>query len=351
MRQIFFILSLCVGFFLTSRALAVDERFSVEIKVDVTDIDASVAREKALNSANRAAITAVARRISTQDGAAAIAAMTDAQLINFIKETSVISEKNSDVRYMADLKIIINEDLLKQYMQEREIPLLRNNLSVLIVPLFREFSGDTPLLWEINNPWKHAWDNAVRDSAVRFIPIRDSAGNTATITAEQAASGDAEALERLRRLTATDDVYVLDATYNSVEGLTITASSLSGDQQTILISGPKSSGDALFAKAVDETCSRLERQLLIRNASQTSVTGELTVLYPFRNLSQWINAEQQIKNLDNISALDVQAMAPGKVQFKLIFTGDSLNLRRRLETIGYRLEDGGNYMILQNIGE
>lgn len=46
-----------------------------------------------MNSASRAAITAVARRISTSDGAAKIAAMTDAQLVNFIKETSVLNEK------------------------------------------------------------------------------------------------------------------------------------------------------------------------------------------------------------------------------------------------------------------
>ena len=122
---------LFLGIFFSIAAHA-DERFTVEIKVDVTDDNASVAREKAMNGANRAAITAVARRISTSEGANKIADMTDAQLVNFIKETSVVNEKNSNIRYMADLRIVINEDLLKEYMKEREIPLIgqNNNISV-----------------------------------------------------------------------------------------------------------------------------------------------------------------------------------------------------------------------------
>ena len=350
MRQIF-LPFLLFGLFLSLPAVA-DEKFSVEIKVDVTDVNASVAREKALSGANRAAITAVARRISTQAGADKIASMNDAQLINFIKETSVLNEKNSDVRYMADLKIVINEDLLKQYMQERGIPLfLKKDISILVIPLFREFSGDTPLLWEINNPWMQAWNTAAPNSAIRFIPIQNSAGTAETVTAEQAALGNPQTLEYLRQAFGADDVYVLDAAYNGVEGLKVTASSLSGNHQTIIISGPKSSGTELFTKAVAETQKQLEQQILTLEQKLTAEENEITILYPFHSLNQWIAAEQRIKSLPETSSIQIQAMAQGKTQFKLLFTGSIDTLRRRLESVGYRLENGGNYMILQNIGE
>lgn len=84
-------LLLCLSAF---PAQAADERFAVEINVDVTDSNASLARERAMSEANRAAIVEVAKRITTSEGAARLAAMTDDQLINFIKEVLVISEKN-----------------------------------------------------------------------------------------------------------------------------------------------------------------------------------------------------------------------------------------------------------------
>ena len=114
-------LLLCLAAF---PAQAADERFAVEINVDVTDSNASLARERAMSEANRAAIVEVAKRITTSEGAARLAAMTDDQLINFIKEVLVISEKTSNVRYIANLRVVLNEGMLRQYMQERDIPLL-----------------------------------------------------------------------------------------------------------------------------------------------------------------------------------------------------------------------------------
>ena len=76
---------LCIGLFVSVSAYANNEKYTVEIKVDVSDENASIAREKALNSATRAAVNAIAKRLSTSDGAKKIADMSDAQIINFVK--------------------------------------------------------------------------------------------------------------------------------------------------------------------------------------------------------------------------------------------------------------------------
>ena len=46
-------------------AWATDERYAVEIKVDVTDESAAAAQRRAMSEANRAAVVAVAKRITT----------------------------------------------------------------------------------------------------------------------------------------------------------------------------------------------------------------------------------------------------------------------------------------------
>ena len=340
------------GLFLSAPTFASDDRFTVEIKVDVSDQNASIAREKALDSATRAAVTAVAKRISTAEGASKIANMTNAQLLNFIKETSVISERNSDVRYMADLRIIINEELLKQYMSERDIPLVtQTETSVVIIPIFREFSDDVPMLWETDNPWKQAWETSTINSAIKFITIQNSAGNMAAINAQDAAATNIASLEKIMSLSGANDVYVLDASYDGVEGINVIVTSLSGERFEVNIAGAKSSGNELFDKAVYETRNEIENRILTSNISQAAEETELTVLYPFASLGQWITAEQKIKSIKEITDFQVQAMTPGKAQFKISYTGSLENITRLIKLQGYSLKNGGDYMILSNIGE
>jgi hypothetical protein len=345
----------CLMLLGVSATKAEDERYVVEIKVDVSDVDASRAREKAMSNAARAATTAVAKRVTTAKGAERIAAMTDAQLINFVKETSVLDEKISNTRYAADLKVVINEDLLKEYMRERDIPLegtaVTPKKTVLIVPLFREFSDDTPMLWEVDNLWKKAWDNAQSSAKVNFVTIPASAGNQAVLSAGQAAATDASALEKVMKLNGADDVYVLDASYNGIEGLDIMATSLSGNRMIIKVVGAKSSGELLFNQAVENSRRQLEQQILSDTPENAIDESEMTVLYPFPTLGDWITAERKIKELSAVSELQVQAMAPHKAQFKILYHGSVDTLKRLITAQGYTLNDGGNYVILGNKGE
>ena len=338
--------------FLSTMAFAKNEKYTVEIKVDVSDENASIAREKALNSATRAAVNAIAKRISTSDGAKKIANMTDAQIINFVKETSVISEKNSDVRYIADLKIVVNEELLKEYMKEREIPIIsKNTATVLIIPVFKEFSDDYPILWETSNLWKQAWDNAPHSSAVKFLSISSDPIYQSMIDAKQASDFDYIAIENIAAKANTDNVYVLNASYNGVEGLKIIGKSLQGNKFEIDVKGAKSSGAELFNQAVLQTKSHIEDDLLSNKNENQVAQNELTVLYHFPNLRYWIIAEQKIKSINEITDIQVQAMTPGKAQFKITYTGNLNSLQNQLQKQGYNIQNNDTHMILSNIGE
>lgn len=351
MRKLAFIL-LVLGIFCSS-AKADDERFSVDVKVDVTEENSSIARENAMNKASRAAITTVANRISTGEGAAKIAAMTDPQLVNFIKETSVINEHTSNVRYQAELKIVVNEDLLKQYMEERDIPLLsqKDRKKIVVIPLFREFQEDTPKLWESNNPWRKAWESANIAAAADFIPLTASVAATSSLTADQAKQTDKEALEKIKNFSQANDVYVLDAVYDGVEGLLIKATSWSGNNINIKVSGPKSSGDILFNTAVEDSVRALT-ELAETAPSVTPLSEEsITVFFNFSNLSEWISAEQQIKTIKMISDMQVQAMMQGQTQILISYSGDFKTLQKEFKNKGFALsEEDGKYTLIKNNG-
>lgn len=339
-----FVLCLLVA----AQALAEDERFVVDINVDVTDVNASTAREKAMAEADKAAILAVTKRISTADGVARMSALNENQLVNFIKEVSVIEEKSSPVRYIAHLRIVLNEDMLTQYMKERDIPLLlAGSGKILVIPVFREFSSDKPQLWEGTNLWKQAWDTAENSSAVNIVPLAASTFNYSAVDAEKALALDGEALSKVIRAENAADAYVLDATYDGIEGLIVRAVSYGGDSRTIRVAGSRSSGAKLFADAVEAVRKQLENHISAQTISENSLESSMTVLYSFDHLPEWVAAERALSNTPIINNVTLQAFANNKAQLKLTYAGTEARLIKLLNSQGYTLRNRGNYHALE----
>ena len=121
--------------------------YSVEVKVDVTDVNAAQAREKAMRSAYRQAFETVLKKLVSAQDAAMLSAMTDDQMVNFIQEVGIVSEKASDVRYIATLQVTINKAVLNAYLREKEIQTaVADKSKIVIIPIYREFEADRPLL-------------------------------------------------------------------------------------------------------------------------------------------------------------------------------------------------------------
>lgn len=96
--------------------------YDAEVEIDAEAANAADAREKAMKEANRKAVYTVAARISNTDSEQILAALNDNQILNFIREVSVLSEKVTDTRYIASLKISINEPILTAYLSEKDVP-------------------------------------------------------------------------------------------------------------------------------------------------------------------------------------------------------------------------------------
>ena len=333
---------------LFSEVRAADERYAVEVSVDVTDTSAAEAQKRAMNEANRAAVSAVAKRITTSEGVDRFATMTDEQLMNFIKEVSVINEKSSAVRYIANLRVVLNEDILAQYMKEREIPLLnRINEKIMIVPIFREFSSDVPQLWESSNIWKQSWDKISVDSAINLEVIPTSGANYAIMDGRKAAAMDGEALDKILRINSADEIYVLDAVYDGIEGLVVQGRSFNGDSFTTRVDGPRSSGMELFDKAVAEVQKELENRISKINMDKAEVENVAVMLFSYQQLPEWVRAETVIKQINLVNNLEVQAIGNGKVQFKLSYVGELDKLMQQLKARSYNLVEHNGYYSLE----
>ena len=170
MRRLFLPVLLFVLFTVFS-ARAGQPSYSADVTVDVTADNASAARELAMRRANRQAVSAIAANFTTREGVTVLNKLTDDQLLNFIRETTVLEEKTSNVRYLAKLRITANDKILRQYLQEKNVPLVvASSAEVMVIPVFREGPDMPALLWETESPWRAAWQqNPPTVGSVRFF--------------------------------------------------------------------------------------------------------------------------------------------------------------------------------------
>lgn len=325
--------------------------YSVDVYVDVTDDNAAQAKEKAMVQANRTAFNTVARRITTQEGIDQLSLLNDDQILNFIKEVSIKSEKASNVRYIANLKVIINDEILRQYMDEKNIPpAIITASNVLIIPTFREFKTDTPMLWEANNIWRKVWEEESnnKDDIITFTSIAANGSNYASLDSKKALSLDNVAMEQVSFNNNTRDIFVVDAVYNGIEGITITIYSYQdGTTETVDVYGERS--PQLLLNAIAEAKKTIENKLKKQSLVENNQKNEIEALYTYYSMSDWVSVENALKEVNGIDAIKITAMSSGKVQFKINYSGSLEKLLLKLNEHFFTLKKQGEFYVLDKI--
>lgn len=338
-----------IACFAGSRVFAA-ENYTAEVKIDITAGSAAEAREKGMKQAYRSAFMAVASQTTNEQGLARLEKLTDDQLINFIKETTVISEKASDVRYMATLKITVNKDLLKTFMQEQEINYaVPTSSNILIIPIFREQAGDRPLLWEKENLWRQVWEeNAVTNSANTYVSVPYDSTTSVYLDAKRALSLDGLALDKVSRHMGTSNIFVLDAVYDGNEGLKVTILPYKDNlTNTVNITGKK--GTELLSLAQPQIVRQIDSMVRREKITADNSPKEIMVLYDCPKLSNWIKAENKIKELNTVDNVTTVATGKGKVQFSLSFIGNIEDLTAALRLKSFRLTELDGFYVLEDV--
>lgn len=324
--------------------------YSTELNVDVTAENAAVAREKAMNQATRQAVYNVAASFTGADGLQLLGKMSNEQLLYFIVETTVLEEKSSNVRYMARLNVAVDGPLLKQYLQEKNIPMSAADMpDVVVIPVFRNSKASPALLWEDGNLWRAAWINYGKQNGlgkIRLLPP-DLASE---VNAAQALSLDGTSLQAVNTRFGNAPVYVAEASYdsNSLNIRLINAGN--GRSESFVFAGEEP--EALFNRGITET---MESILRGQSQNQIMITSDalesIGVLVNYTSLRQWLETENKIRNLTPVENVQIKAIGNGRVQFQIDYVGGIAGLMRAFREKSYTLEPSGNLYILSSVKE
>ena len=326
-----------------------DSLYDVDVLVDVVDKNAAQAREKAFVAANRQGLINLLKKITTEDGVREVAELNDNQIQNFVKEVSIISEKVSDVRYVAELKVRFNRSILRKYLREKNIPFTEEGgFKVLLLPLMQ--SGTQTLLSEQENLWRDAWlKNISSDGMVEFVVAGGNEVNPEILNAGKVLEFDSLLFEQLSKTYKADELYIVYLSSASGVGQVkiFAPSGKGGIEQTISIDGDITSEN--LDKAVVNIKTIITERIKKYNLEEDNKQYEMLVLYQYPNLVDWLNLQKDLRAAPYVKSVKEDAMGAGRVQFKIKYSGNFNRLEQVLYSRGLNLMPYDGFYVISKV--
>ncbi|HEX7198277.1 MAG TPA: DUF2066 domain-containing protein, partial [Dongiaceae bacterium] len=246
----------CLLLILPSRADSQTAVAVYGVDVDVTASDAVSAREKAVLTGQRQALTQLAGWFAPGTTASLPG---DAQITDMVTDYQVESEKVSSVRYIGQMTFRFRADAVASWLQQSGInAAVESGPPVLL--LLVQTSGGKNLLFEDGNAWLAAWNqHRPADGLVRMLLPKGDAADAAAITADAALAGDSAKLQALATRYGVGEVVVAAASEDQA-GLAIsvkryTAAGSIGGFDDKFAGDP----DTTYLAAVDRLATQLQQ--------------------------------------------------------------------------------------------
>lgn len=311
--------------------------FEAGVNVQKQAEDSSVAREEAMKEAYRTAFIKVAERLTTKENVDKLGMLTDAQLVHFIKETDIVSEKTTSNEYMADLNIKINGPLLKQYMFENNMrQIVAPNVEILILPSYADTQYSGRVLFEDGNVWRQALleKGVLQIGNLHLKVIEDTPKNREILTPEKAVYIDEQTYAALKANSSFDDIFTVHAVRAGRNNVVLLMRPYNGFQERIVVSDEE--GEP-FEKAIGEMVEYIARYEQNKNIEQSAYQSKISGIFYQTNLRQWLMLEKKLNTIEQIQTVERGAMDSGKISFSISFSGTLESLVSTLKQHGLSL--------------
>ena len=176
---------------------AAESLYSVaKISVDVTAKDAVAARDTGMAQSEQRAVMTVLKRIMPASAFASLPEISKDDIDAMVSGVSIRSEQNSTTRYLAVLDISLNEQAVKQFLQNQNISFSEDRApSVSILPLMVDGGS---VKSEGPESWREAWEGLDLSHSVTPATILRPRPNLDVATVKSVLAADAQALASMQ---------------------------------------------------------------------------------------------------------------------------------------------------------
>ncbi len=186
-----------VGAFFGGAAQAADSLYDVaKISVDITAQDAVAARATGMAEAESRAVKTVLQRLLPAGVDADLPGLTKEDIEGLVNGVSIRKEQNSTTRYVATLDVSVNEQAIKQLLEDYSLPFSEERAPpISILPL--TIAGGA-LAGEGGEGWRRAWEDLDLSHSMTPATILRARPGLGLDTVKAVLAGDAEALAKMQ---------------------------------------------------------------------------------------------------------------------------------------------------------
>lgn len=338
---------LLIGLFISTESWAKIE-YEVTVPVDVEAENSVAAKDKAMLQAQRQAFLQTAGQLTSEENVQKLGELSDDAIMHFIEAVSVADEKAGGTKYIANLTVQINEQLLKDYMAENEM-IKAEGAEMVVIPVFKPSVEAYPVLWEDNNVWLKSWRSKglIKFGTMQMRTLTDNYRQIDDFSAQNALYMGADLYTAVSQRSGSDRVYVVFADTMRNGDLKVTIKNEKAKTEDSFTVYNDGQGD-IFDKAIEKSVmfiSNMERTA--KNSDQTVSVNSLSAVYGYQNMKDWLIKSKAIADLEQVEGIETKSFGGGKVNFSIRYTGDIEDLWSALQEIGFSHEASGNYFIIR----
>lgn len=307
------------------------------IGVDVRAGNAAAAREQALVEGEQQAFERLLARLVPAGQQGRLPKPSPADLDALVSDVGIEQEKASTVRYIATLSVRFKPEAVRGYLQTRGVPYAEARRNpVVVLPVYAE--GGSALLWNEPNPWRQVWARRRNEGLVSFVVPLGELQDVTAVSAEQAISGDAQALSAIGRRYGTADVLVAEAAARQAPGAALTIR-LRASGPGVPVPDPASFSiparegetfEALVARAVDEVVQAIGESYKNQNLLQFDRPASLAAVVPLAGLDDWLMVRGRLDRVPQVRSYRVVSLNRTGAALMLDFVGDQQQLQGAL---------------------
>ena len=327
----------------------------VGVKVDVTARSSAEARQKALADGQQRAFGRLMRRIVLSDDLIRVPKLGNANIDQYVLDFAVANEKNSPVRYIADLTYRFKAGEIRNLLQDLDINFAETaSKPVLLLPVYEVAA--VKLLWDNPNPWKKSLAQMVsNEGLVPIVLPKGDLRDIGIIGPEQAVTGDDPRIQAIASRYRVGTVMVAYASLSIGSAgqpvLLVDVISYGSDKRTgkLKFSNVLNQGEKikeLIRRTAKLTVAMIEDLWKEENFIQFEQDSVLAVMAPISSLTEWVEIKRRLKRIAVIQRLELVLFSRDEVRINIYYLGDEKQLSLSLAQADMRLQqEEGNWVI------
>lgn len=352
-------------------ARAADSLYTVaKISVDVTAKDAVAAREMGMAEAEQRAVMTVLKRIVPASVYASLPEISKDDIETLVNGVSIRSEQNSTTRYLAVLDISLNEQALKQFLQDQNIAYSEARApSISILPLMIDGGS---VKSEGAEGWREAWEGLDLSHSVTPATILRPRPDLDAATLKAVLAGDPPALASMQEDYGYGQLVIAVGQIDHGQFVTRLAGSDAVGPITFEQSD-KLAGDVMTAarNAAEIAFGVLENRWKVSQAGEAPATQvkrderegteaeaegkpnepaevprNVVAEVEFSGLKDWQDIRGRLMNIAGIQGLEVNSLSARAASITFDYAGSLGKLQTELGQNGFELgEKDGNFVL------